>query len=54
MLKIIRFYSRATAFIPVVTDRKVGECVDPEGNGVTMGRGWIRGLAHPAGSKISS
>jgi hypothetical protein len=32
----------------------MGECVDPEGNGVTMKRGARGGLAHPVGNKISS
>ncbi len=35
-------------------NRGVGECVDPEGNGVAMGRGAEGDLAHPVGSKISS
>jgi hypothetical protein len=36
-----------------VTDGGMGECMDPEGNGVTVGRGASGGLAHPEGNKIS-
>ncbi len=41
-------------YIETVADKETGECVDPEGNGVTMGRGAERGQAHPVGNKISS
>jgi hypothetical protein len=46
-----RFYE--AAFVHV-TDMGKKECVDPEGNGVTMGRGAEGCLAHPVGNKISS
>jgi hypothetical protein len=36
------------------TDRGKKECVDPEGNGVTMGEGAERGPGPPVGSNISS
>jgi hypothetical protein len=35
-------------------DRGKKECVDPEGNGVTLSEGAERDLAHPVGSEISS
>ncbi len=37
--------------INIVADGGMSECVDPEGNGVSLGRG---GPAHLARSKISS
>jgi hypothetical protein len=37
-----------------VTDKGKKECVDPEGNGVTMNEGEKRGSARLAGSEISS
>jgi hypothetical protein len=38
----------------IVADWGVGECMDPEGNGVTMAKGARGGLAHQVGNKISS
>ncbi len=38
----------------IVADGDVGEWLDPEGNGVTMGRGVGGGLAHPVGNEIRS
>ncbi len=38
----------------IVTDGGVGECVDPEGNGVNPEEGDGGGPAHLARSKISS
>jgi hypothetical protein len=35
----------------VVADRGIRECVDPEGNGVTMGRGAEGGLGLPSGER---
>jgi hypothetical protein len=35
----------------IVTDREVGECLNPEGNGVTMGRGAEGGPGPPSGEQ---
>jgi hypothetical protein len=36
------------SYLELVADREMGECVDPEGNGVSLGKGAEKGLVPPS------
>jgi hypothetical protein len=47
----IRILLTLSAKIVIVTDRGKKECVDPEGNGVTMSEGAVGGPVPPSGER---
>ncbi len=51
---VIKTFFKVSQLFLHVMDKGEKECVDPEGNGVTMSEGADGGPAHPAGNKISS